>query len=700
MYAQTNDWLPAWLQARIEAGELELPRVGEALGRGWRRLLDREHAFLRGRDTGAAAASIGGIPYPNPASSGAALQLLPAAPKPAARRQAMGQHVQHPPPLQARERREAQPLYYDPGPASPSLLQVQAPGGPALGQQLQLGPQRAPSLGLDPLGDVMMLGDAPSYPGPEAAFVAAGVATGSCACDAAARDVGAAGTAGRAPVAGGAYSAGDNSEDGDDEDELLVEELPDALMPDGGEAPSRAIVAPGLPRLVVTAPQGAWWGGDAGGVSLAAAVAAAAAGLGAPESGVAAGAVANGGASPPPLSRDSSFCGSAGSTGATPTMSRLRLASNSPAPPQPPPSVMLAGGAFGTTCAGAAVSGAGATPAPAPVGPAIGLRPYQPSHLSASASDFSSGSALMLQPAWLMGGAAAAPHPSLGWAGTNPSSAPSLCEALPALQLPLQLPPPLLQQLVDLAAPEPVGANDAARASPFSSPHAQGGEAFGARRPSIPSAAAGGPASAPPTFGGIPAAAPLLSRFAASRRRTCEGGGPSYPAGFGAPANEAPLPWEAYTAATLLQPPLRRSSANSSATMPTVIASTREPAAGGEVPRQTASHGHGGAELEAALGAVPSLDAPGSAGAAHVPCFGSVGSGSHGCAATCDGAGPIPSRMHVSGSLGFLSSASLMSALGGADSTLLLMDGQALSSLDGFPNTVDGSNGACGPTDA
>ncbi|GBF98749.1 hypothetical protein Rsub_11155 [Raphidocelis subcapitata] len=711
VYGQTNDWLPAWLRAKVEASELELPRVGEGLGRGWRRLLDREAAFLRDRDADAAST---GIPYPNPASNGvpppppAAPRLTP---RQQQRRQAAGHHLQRPPPLQARERREAQPLYYDPGPASPSLLQVQAPSGPALGQQLQ-GPLRAPSLGLDLLGDAMLLGDSPCcYTGTEAAFASAGVAA-PCACDAepAARIAGGAFGMAGADMAGGSGS-GDKGEEGGDEDELLVEELPDALMPDGGEAPSRAIMAPGLPRLVVTAPQGAWWGSGTGGVSLAAAVAAAAAGLGAPDAAAAAAAAAGGGASPPPLLRDSSFCGSVGSTGATPPMSRLRLASNSPAPTQAAPALELAAGAFGAMGAGAAAGVAAAFPAAALF---AGLRPYQPSHLSTAASfgsDFSTSSALLMPGSaartMLVGGAAQqALQPPPGWAGNPTGDAPSLYAALPALQLPLQLPQPLVDAAVAEAEAGPSGGcGGAVCTSPFGSPSAQGGEAcFAWGTGLLP---AHSPASAPPALGGLlPAVAPLLSRFAASagRRNGAGGGTLKYPptAGFGAPAGEAPLPWEAYTAAAMLQPQPRRSSADASAAMPAFIVPMRETSAGAGAGRQQAL----GAEFEAAHDtASPPNDAQAGARAARTSCCGSVGSGGDGCAAACDGAaavaggaGPAPMCLQVSDSLGFLTSASL-GLLGCADSALLLLDGQPLSP-DGFTNAGEGTGGAGGPTDA
>ena len=68
VYPANADCLPAWLRARLDAGDLDVPEAAAPLGRAWRELLRQELDFLQGGGAGAAPPE--GIPFPNPASRG------------------------------------------------------------------------------------------------------------------------------------------------------------------------------------------------------------------------------------------------------------------------------------------------------------------------------------------------------------------------------------------------------------------------------------------------------------------------------------------------------------------------------------------------------------------------------------------------------------------------------------------------------
>ncbi|GBF88462.1 hypothetical protein Rsub_01175 [Raphidocelis subcapitata] len=646
VYTHANsDWLPAWLRARIESGELEPPRLGEALGRGWRQLLETELAYLRDRE---ADVSETGIPFPNPASCGAGGEpaVLGAGASPAGGAGA--------------------------GAGSPARS---ARGGRGMGRQQEQHQQVSCdgwSAGLQACGargDCALGADVRAACGDAGAAAAAAAACMAAAAAAGAGRVSAGGLdlicssdldaimLAEGPACGGTGGhafdvAAARAVAGEEADDLLAADLPDAMLPHAAD-PGAA----GLQRAILTAPPVAWWGGGAaGGPALAAAVAAAAAGL------------APGGEASPPLSRDSSFCGSFGSTGATPVMSRLRIASNSPAP------LLLPGGAFGADGGGAQ----------APAAPAFGAGGLMALASAPSyASEHSVASALHAAGAR---GPYGSPTISTEMPGGTllypagsaplPAAEPQHSQQQHSQQSQQQAQQQQTQQQQPSVPAIMVTVPDSrACSSPFGSPHAQSGGAFDGSW-GAPAPLRGG-GSAPPALGIAAAAAaqPTLSRFAASRN-SCGTAATGSMAAAAAFSDAVPVPFDAADAADAMQHSmgmqrapqqeqqhLQPQESADALMLPPPRVPMRQSAAGGEG-RTRASSGGG----DDAVVLVSEH--------ARASCCGSVGSGDAGhagavCAAR-GGAGPA-----LSGGLNLLSSCSL-GLLGRGDSVLLLEGAHAL----------------------
>jgi hypothetical protein len=511
VHGQSNDWLPPWLRAMLDGGDLEVPRAGEALGRGWRRLLDGELAFLKDREADVTAT---GIPFPNPASSGLGARSISGTTAQPQTLGARGGRTKAPagpaggaargtPPAHPHVRAQQQHHQHH------QQLLYQAP--PAVQMPLPMGAmaQHATAGDLDLICssdlDAIMMAEGPLCPGDGTGLAG----SGSCY--------------GGSGNGGGSSGHAGGQDDEDDQDDLLLGGLPNALAPADGQA-AGLVVAPGLPRLVVTAPQQAWWG--TGGASLAAAVAAAAVGLGNDAT--------------PALSRDSSFCGSVVSTGATPTFSRLRLASNSPVP-QPGGAFAAALDAEDALAHAAAAGGCGAaagTPF-APGGPLV--RVFQPSLLSTAASygsEHSAGTGL---------------HLAANRSGSVPGGyvGPTISTEMPGGVMMYQTHPHSGQDLqvnTDChQQPGTPGTPDEHQcSSPFGSPHVQSGGAFdggwgggGGGSPVRQFA----PGSAPAALGISGAGQPTLSRFAAARHSGGSHGQYAQPP----PHAPAPLPFDVFS---------------------------------------------------------------------------------------------------------------------------------------------------------
>jgi hypothetical protein len=527
VYACNPEWLPAWLRDRIASGELEEPRTGEPLGRGWRRLLEQELAFLGDKDADVAAT---GIPHPNPASGGSYCGSggggssgggggggAAAAPAAAAAAAPGSPTVMPQAPVasgtaaarRAQQQRQAQQAKQAPRPEPPAVATVDAwERGLELCGRVAAGDADAGVAGLDAIAAAtsplqgrasggLDLIDSSDL---DAIMMAEGPGCGAMVIAPAHLDA----------DAGAAIGAGAGAMlDGGSHDGVLISQLPDA---------GAAAAAPGH--------AGTWWaqGAGAGVPSLAAAAAAAAAGL-APV------AVA-GLCDSPALSRDSSFCGSVGSTGATPTLSRLRLTSNSPAlPPVAAPLPTGAFGADGCLDGAAPFAAAGVPGLQLPRGYAPMLLPQAPSY----SSEHSSGSALHLH---LAPPAAAYGSPTIST--EMPGGA--LLYPQPQPQAGLQQ-APAAPMAVPVAVPAPQQTRSACT-SPFGSPHVQSGGAFGSWGAPAPLRGAVREGSAPPALG-VPMpgpSQPALSRFAADARKA--GARQAEQPRPAAPQAEGPTPFE------------------------------------------------------------------------------------------------------------------------------------------------------------